>query len=25
MIAIKPWWTKEDSGHVSGVAPPLAS
>jgi hypothetical protein len=25
MIAIKPWWTREHSGHVCGVAPPLAS
>ena len=25
IIAIKPWWTKHDSGHARGVAPPLAS
>jgi hypothetical protein len=25
IIAIKPWWTKDDSGHRSGVAPQIAS
>ncbi len=25
IIAIKPWWMGNDSGHLCGVAPPLAS
>src|SRR6266851_1727034 len=25
LIAIKPWWIGHDSGHLPGVAPPLAS
>ncbi len=25
IIAIKPWWLRSDSGHLAGVAPPLAS
>ncbi len=25
IIAIKPWWLGNDSGHLAGVAPPLAS
>jgi Domain of unknown function (DUF222) len=25
IIAIKPWWTTDDSGHSCGAAPPLAS
>ncbi len=25
LIAIKPWWIGHDSGHLHGVAPPLAS